>query len=61
MKNRKKVDSPEVAQRARLGYARPVLREFGAVGALTQSGTGIEREGSNPNGMCTTGPNRAMC
>jgi hypothetical protein len=47
--------------RARKAYSGPLLRQFGPVGALTQSGTGIDPEGTNPNGMCTTGPSRAMC
>ena len=49
------------AQRAREGYASPVLRKFGSIAALTQSGTGAQVEASNPNGMCVSGPNRAMC
>ena len=61
MKNRKKVASPDAGQRVRSGYTPPILREFGAVGALTQSGTGAQIEPTNPNGMCVSGPRNAMC
>ena len=62
MKTMRKMATEDRAQRARVVYAAPVLREFGPVGALTQSGTGVSVESSSGGGtMCSNDTMRAMC
>ena len=48
----KQVTDKDAVRSGRRAYARPVLRDFGKVGQLTQSGTDLRPEpgsGNNPN------------
>lgn len=45
----------------RRAYSSPKLRCFGAVGALTQAGTGVNSELNPQNNMCNGSMNRQRC
>jgi len=51
----------DAASRARRAYASPRLRCFGAVGALTQAGTGVNSELNPMNGKCNGSMNQQRC
>ena len=65
MKDSRKVAEQSQKRRTdKATYSPPRLIEFGPVGTLTQSGTGIGSEnqvGPPQNRMCTGSPNRSMC
>jgi len=58
MKIKHKAESYSARLAPRKGYARPVLREFGLVGTLTQGGSGPTNE---VNQMCGNGPTDRQC
>jgi hypothetical protein len=60
LKTKLKLETLGTGRDARKAYAAPVLKQFGLVGALTQSGTGTSVE-SSANGMCSADTTRAMC
>ena len=61
LKTKEKFALPRFRLPRRAAYARPVLIEFGLVGALTQSGTGIDVESTGGMGMCSMDTMRSMC
>jgi len=60
MKIKHKAELCGVQLAARNVYAPPALREFGPVGALTQSGSNANVEADAGVGMCSN-DSRSMC